>query len=184
MKFIQKHWLPVLIIVAIGLAVILNTETKKDNSSENQIKTLTQNTSAQCYLYEKEIVIENSSESINNFNREYVEISITPNGLATGQHLILPYNEGNNTADFVGVAQEGFVNVVATANYDGETWQEQRLYQIDGDKLFVGYQEVFVPRYRNDDGIYLYEDINKLKFETDEFFLTQINCNEVDRTNF
>lgn len=172
-------------VFTIALALMLNISGKnKDNSSENQIETLTLNSSAQCYLYEKEITIETDIGSDIGFNREYVEITITPTGLATGQHLILPFQADSNRANFVGVAQEGFVNVVATANAKGETWQEQRLYQIKEDKLFVGYQEVFVPRYRNDDGIYLYEDINKLIFETDEFFLTQIDCSEVDRTLF
>lgn len=184
MKFIYKNWLPIGMLIALFVVIFLNIETKKEESISRQIQALNGNSSAQCYLYEQEIAIENDDISVVGINREYVEITITSAGLATGQHFILPFQADINKADFVGVSQEGFVNVVATAKIKGKIWQEQRLYQIKGDKLFVGYQEVFVPRYRNDNGIYLYEDINKLKFETDEFFLNLVECSDINKSVF
>ena len=53
-----------------------------------------------------------------------------------------------------------------------------------GDKLFVGYQEIFVPRYDNENGLYLFEDINKLSFETEEFFLSKVECSSIDKSQF
>lgn len=185
MKFVQKNWLPLALGLAIILAIILNTHGTKTEiqSPKEEAGEITLNTQSQCFLYESLISSEIISQDTENaYNREYIEIAISDNGLATGQHLILPYGTDSNRADFLGVAMDGFINVVATANAEGETWQEQRVYKIVDNKLYVGYQEVFVPRYKNENNIYLYEDINKLTFETDEFFLNKVDCDSIDRS--
>ena len=190
MKFIQKYWLPIILVIAIGLALVLNTSEKDNNdvddSIDTQIQTLTANSIPQCYLYEQQISTQTQEgQDINaGVNREYIEITITDNGLATGQHLILPFESDANRANFLGIAMDGYINVVATADAQNTIWQEQRVYKIHDDKLFVGYQEVFVPRYENENGIYLFEDINKLTFETEEFFLSNVDCSSIDRLQF
>jgi hypothetical protein len=188
MKFIQKYWLPVVLVIAIAAALVSNTTKKEtintENSIDDQIQTLTKNPIAQCYLYEKGVNSETREGIYEGFNREYIEISITDAGLATGQHLILPFEADSNRANFLGISMDGYINVAATAIAKGKTWQEQRLYKIVGDKLFVGYQEIFVPRYDNENGLYLFEDINKLSFETEEFFLSKVECSSIDKSQF
>ena len=188
MKFIQKYWLPIILVLAVITSIVLNTSEESNNnepdSVADQIQTLTLNSVPQCYLYEQGVgnEIPEGGDSFSDFNREYIEITITENGLATGQHLILPFESDANRANFLGISMDGYINVVATAQAEGATWQEQRVYKVEDDKLFVGYQEVFVPRYENENGIYLFEDINTLIFETNDFYLSEIPCSSVDRT--
>jgi hypothetical protein len=189
MKFIQKNWLVIVLGLAIVVSIILNSSVLRKNNTdvkiENEISALTKGINPQCFLYEEAVNSEAKNESQElGFNREFVEIVVTDNGLVTGQHLILPFEKDSNIADFVGIKQEGVVNVAATARAEREIWQEQRVYLISQDKLFIGYQEVFVPKYKNDAGIYMFEDINKLTFETDTFFLSRVNCASVERSTF
>lgn len=184
MKFIVKNWLPIILGIAVIAAIALNMNHKPETnnlSPETMLDEVVINELPQCFLYERESDLDIESSEVA-YDREYIELSMNTQGLVTGQHLILPYGIDTNRANFVGISMDGYINVVATANAEGETWQEQRMYKIENDKLYVGYQEVFVPRYENENGIYLYEDINKVIFDTDEFYLSAVNCESVDRS--
>lgn len=185
MNFLTKNWLPIILGIAIIAAVVLNMRNNTSSVTESEDISINQvviDGSPQCYLYEQEFELPDNSDVEFGVNREYIEITIADTGLVTGQHIISPFESNINRANFVGVSIDGFINVVATANAEGEIWQEQRMYKIENDRLYVGYQEVFVPRYENENGIYLYEDINKIIFDTDEFYLDTIDCGSVDRS--
>ena len=180
----QKNWLPVVLVIAIGSSVLLGNGTNNDTSKDDSnIKEIITQSPTSCFLYEERVSYEGLNDD-NVYDREYIELSITDTGLTSGKHFILPYEKYSNRATLVGVSSDGFINVVATATAEGETWQEQRVYKITDDRLLVGYQEVYVPQYQNKDGIYLYEDIQKLVFETEEFYLPVIDCQSVDNSAF
>lgn len=184
MKFIQKHWLPILLAIAILTSIILSSSPSNKTIENNEPKNAESVVVPQCYLYEEPVDIELAGENVNATNLEFIEISIDKKGIVSGHHHIVPYGIDSNAAYFVGITQSGFINVVATATAEGETWQEQRVYKVNPDKLLVGYQEVFVPQYKSENGVYLYEDLNKIKFETEKFFLSRVDCETVDRSKF
>lgn len=170
--------LVLLLIIALVIAIIatqsnrhkVNPQKLTSNSGVNRV----------CYRYEqKSDIYEPKEEGINYpdvYDVEYIELNINDDSTVSGIHKILPAEKDSNHATFVGVTDGVFVNVIATANAEGQSWQEQRLYKLENDNLFVGYQTVYVPQYKNDDGVYMYEDLNKLIFETDEFFLEKTQC--------
>ncbi|MCA9351754.1 hypothetical protein KC929_03180 [Patescibacteria group bacterium] len=133
----------------------------------------------QCYLYEGMVDPQlEAGEDARDY--EFVELNVTDDSLVSGIHNILPYAKDSNRASLIGVADGSYVNVIATASAEGETWQEQRVYKVSDNTLYVGYQPVYVPRYQDENsGAYLYEDINQLAFDTDRFFLSAIDCQDV-----
>ncbi|MCA9351854.1 hypothetical protein KC866_00475 [Patescibacteria group bacterium] len=173
-----------ILIAVLGLAlivvlVIVVRRTQNNSFYRYGNDVLSGSTMQLCFLYEATPQdIPNVEEGA--MDREYIELSVSEEGGVTGTHRIVPYRTDSNFATFVGVTDGTFVNVIATANAEGETWREQRVYKLDGDNLFVGYQPVYVPRYKNENNIYMYEDINKLIFETDTFFLPRVACDAVD----
>ncbi|MCI5051388.1 MAG: hypothetical protein MRY57_03695 [Candidatus Pacebacteria bacterium] len=178
MSFIKKQWLPLFILALVILSLVLNYVVQSKSSSEEDV--LTNNEQTFCYLYEGVSDVQ-TPEGEFEINREYITMSVNEHGVTTGQHLILPYGIDTNRASFYGIIIDGFANVVATATAEGMTWQEQRLYKITDDKLYVGYQEVFIPQYQHENGVYMYEDINNINFETEDFYLNKVACDSVDQ---
>ncbi|MCA9352835.1 hypothetical protein KC901_01490 [Patescibacteria group bacterium] len=174
----------IFIILGVIVVVLLIVRANVNNTSLGRLADdHTLGTGQMCYLYEKQAPKEIRGDSEDAFDREYVELTINDDATVSGIHNILPFAKDNNTATFIGVSDGVFVNVIATAHAEGQTWQEQRVYKIEDNHLFVGYQPVYVPQYQNDSDIYMYEDIQKLTFETDEFFLSEIDCDSVNHTN-
>lgn len=184
MKFIQKHWLPILLAIAVVAAVVLNSLPKKEIIVTDNSDAVESVAVPQCYLYEEEVNIDSQDGALSDSNIEFIDITIDKKGIVNGHHYILPSGEDANKAYFVGIAQTGFINVVATSTVGDKTWQEQRVYKVYPEKLLVGYQEIFVPQYKNEKDIYLYEDLSKIKFETEKFFLSRVDCETVDRSKF
>ena len=173
-----------MIIIGLGLVAFLvfNNSSPRDSLDNLNHYLNGDETKEMCFLYEKAADSEIVEDSEDAFNREYIELTIDSEGNTTGIHNIIPFAKDSNYATFFGVSDGTFVNVVATANAEGQTWQEHRLYKIQDDALFVGYQPIYVPRYLNEHGVYMYEDITKIVFDTDEFFLSQVACESVDKT--
>lgn len=179
MKEFKKYLLPLSIIILTTILIIFSQDTSKSLDQDNE-KDTTSSLRA-CYLYENiDNNTQDDTEQVKRYNREYIEFTLLSDQTVNGIHNILPAERDDNRASFVGVTEGGFVNVIATAHAEGETWQEQRVYKITDDKLFVGYQPIYVPQYQNDAGIYMYEDINKLVFDTEDFFLRKIPCESVN----
>ena len=112
-------------------------------------------------------------------NQESISITLRSDGLVIGQHNISPYGIPGSRASFEGVIVDDIAAVIATAQYQDQTWREQRLYQLRDNVLYVGYQSVDIPRYKNDEGVYMYEDLNEIIFETDDFYLQRVDCSEL-----
>lgn len=170
-----------IIILGIIIFFVLRSISSKENVDDFKNDVAQNSTGQMCFLYEQALPEDSLNEVQDAFNREYIEITTTDDGKVSGIHNILPFEKDSNRATFIGVTDGTFVNVIATAQAEGQTWQEQRLYKIGDDRLLVGYQPVYVPQYKNDAGIYMYEDINKIAFETDEFFLLQVDCAGVEK---
>ncbi len=129
-----------------------------------------------CYQYQADVF--SDSGSVLGQNIERVVLNIDGVNLVTGSHVIDPQNSSPSMATIEGVAQGGIANVIASAEFEGHAWKEQRVYRFDEDVLYVGYQTVDVPLYENSKGIYMYEDINEIVFDTEEFFLSRVVCAE------
>ena len=180
----KKQYLILIIILVLGLLalIVANNKSSEESLEDFQEKVVQNSLGQMCFLYEQEAPVELAGDIPDAFNREYIELLIAEDGNTTGIHNIIPFGTDSNFATFFGVSDETFVNVVATATAEGDTWQEHRLYKIQNDKLLVGYQPVYVPRYQNEHGVYMYEDINKIEFATNEFFLSKVDCESVDKT--
>jgi hypothetical protein len=179
MKKYSKFLLPAVILVLVVVSVLVNR--KQDTQLTDLTDVVVSDAGQFCFLYEQEGVSYENEEGnlVQLFDRESVQFSELNDVTVTGTHDILPAEKDSNRATFFGVQRDGYINVIATANAKGETWQEQRLYQIDGDKLFVGYQKVYLPQYQEENGIYFYEDLNNIAFDTDEFFLNKVDCSNI-----
>lgn len=171
-----------LIIILIALSLRLNNR-KPEVVPEAVVAGTTVDSKA-CYLYEQEINLSvgEGEENLAQVNREYLEFAYTGEQTIEGTHNIIPAESDSNRANFIGVTDGEYINVIATAQAEGETWQEQRVYRVEGNNLYVGYQPVYVPKYQDENGVYLFEDINKLVFDTEEFFLEKVSCDDVDST--
>lgn len=172
MKTLKKYLLPILIVIAFAILMIFSN---KNNKEIPQQQVSVNEVSKVCYLYEQEQVT--SDDTMPLYDREYIELGFNGEFGVTGVHNILPAEKDANRANIVGVSDGTFVNVIATANAEGQKWQEQRLYKLENDRLYVGYQPIYVPQYKNENDIYMYEDLNKLIFDTDKFYLDKIDCN-------
>jgi len=180
MKLLKKYLLPILIFVAL---IILITFSPRDKATLSQGNVSIDDTAKSCYLYEQQYQssIDGESDVVTFYDREYIELGFGADSMVSGIHNILPAEKDSNRANFVGVSDGEYVNVVATARAEGQTWQEQRLYRLVDDKLYIGYQPVYIPQYKNENDIYMYEDLNKIIFDTDTFFLNKIDCASVSR---
>lgn len=172
--------LGVIILLIIGSVVI--SRKKEPTQLADLAPVEVADVGQMCFLFERDAgsSVDQEGNPVELFDREYIQFSNLDDVTVTGIHNILPAEGEINRATFVGVQQDGYMNVIATANAEGEVWQEQRLYQINADKLFVGYQQVFVPQYQDENGIYFYEDLGKIVFETEEFFLDKVDCSTID----
>jgi len=175
------------LFIALAIIIFIGILLFNKNSSERKDTVQVENSSFQengqmCFLYEQEVPIELAGDFSDAYNREYIELTIKEDSNVAGIHNIIPFGTDSNFATLIGVTDGKFVNIIATANAEGTTWREQRLYLIQEDKLLVGYQPVYVPRYENENGIFMYEDINKIIFETEEFYLPKVDCESVDRS--
>jgi len=175
MKKYVKFLLPIVVLVLLIFVFVNKGEEREglDIAVNDELEQM-------CFLYEREsdLVIETLPLQ-RMYDREYSEFTSKDGVTVQGIHNIIPAGIDSNRATFVGVQQDGYMNVIATANAEGETWQEQRLYQIQNDRLLVGYQQVYVPRYQDENGIYFYEDLNKISFETEEFALQKVDCSTI-----
>jgi len=173
----------IIIIVLILASLVALIFIKPDTSSvnDNDLSDMTSGISERmCYLYEKEARIVEGEQL---YDREYIEIVPSDDQVITGNHFIVPSEKDSNRADLIGVTDGTYVNVIATASGEGMTWQEQRIYKIIGDAIYVGYQPVYVPKYQDESGVYMFEDPSKLIFETEEYFLNEVDCGSVEKEN-
>ncbi|MFT6361133.1 MAG: hypothetical protein ACJAV6_000384 [Candidatus Paceibacteria bacterium] len=182
MKHMKKQNI---IVTVLGVLIVILVAVGVRSSDENKLTELRDevliSNDQMCFLYEDEAQVDPEFDVPDAYNREYVELTMSDDGNVAGTHNIIPFEKDSNFATLIGVTDGSFVNVIATANEEGETWREQRIYQIDDDKLLVGYQPMYVPRYENENEIFMYEDINKIVFETEEFFLPKVDCDSVDK---
>jgi len=107
---------------------------------------------------------------------EEINFTIDADGIVRGTHVISPAAFADSSAKILGMTNGIFLNVVASLEKEGVIFEEQRVYKVENDRLYVGYQRVDVPRYKNSQGVSMYEEVNQLFFDTDEFFLTKMNC--------
>lgn len=171
----------ILVIIILGFVfigkekVIAPSETSNTTSQVQKV-----DPTRLCYQYKKEsgLVMEsNPPQPI--YDIENISLVIQENRLVEGEHNILPAEKDVNRARFVGATDGNYANVIATAQAEGETWQEQRIYKYDQDRLYVGYQPEYRPRIQNDAGIYMYDTIEDIVYETEEFFLNRVECSEL-----
>lgn len=174
MNYIKKYWLPILIIV---LVVISFTISLKPKEPRTNIALDSSISGQHCFVYEQELTATNEyPESV---NREYIELAIDNDGLVSGIHTISsPRFDINERFEIIGVSDGEFVNAIASVEEGEGLIERQELYKITGDTLYVGYQTVDVPQYQNENGVFMYEDINKIQFESDDFFLTRVACGD------
>jgi len=189
MKILKKYLLPLVILILIIISFFLN-KSKNDeavimpieiNSDSAQVLFGNEDSYIKklCYLYESQAVEPEEGDSM--INREIIELTIVDGSMVSGIHNILPAERDSNTATFIGGTDGEYINVIATANAEGETWQEQRVYKRATGQIFVGYQTTPIARTQNDQGVYMYsEAITDLSFETDEFFLGLTDCDSID----
>lgn len=171
MNYLKKYWwiilVIVLIIIFIFLLPVLHTITTK--------RTLGGGLKEQCFAY-KQVLVAND-EYPESINREYIELAIDNDGLVSGIHSISsPRFSIEKRSEIVGVTDGEFINVIASIQEEGNSIERQELYKISGDHLYVGYQTVDVPQYQDDNGVYFYEDLNHIQFESSDFFLTRVEC--------
>ncbi len=186
MKKYSKFILPLAIIILVIVSLVLKNKT----NNIQEVKLIQNETSSLdqvCYEYKKasDISVNTDQEEVQNtiYDREYIKFSYLDNARVTGTHDILPAGRDSNRATFIGVTQDGFLNVIATAIAEGETWQEQRIYKIENDQLFVGYQKIETPKYLDENEVYMYKDLNNIVFETEEFFLNKVACDSKNLEN-
>lgn len=192
MKQLKEYILPIIIVVLI-VVLVISTRNKKMSDEQAIPQEITVDTAAElfgnedsyiknlCYLYEAPVEIQGQEEVV--YNREFIEMNIVDGDAVSGTHVILPAEHDSNRATFVGATNGEFVNVIATASAEGETWQEQRVYKRDNGRIYVGYQDVYEPQEQNEFGVYMYtQPITELKFETEEFYLGLVDCESIDRS--
>jgi hypothetical protein len=167
----------ILVTIIVVLALIFSDKKKETTPVTDLIADISSELPTRmCYQYMQPSGIEmesNPPQAI--YDIESVSFTLNDT-LAEGSHDILPAEKDSNRALFFGASQAGYINAVVTASAEGETWQEQRLYKFDEERLYVGYQEVYTPRVLNDQGVYMYEDVNALVYDTAEFFLSRVDC--------
>lgn len=172
MNYIKKYWLPSLIVILVVISLTISLKTKETPTNI----TLDNSISGQhCFVYEQKLTA--TSEYPESVNREYIELAIDNDGLVSGIHKInSPRFSIDNTFEIIGVTDGEFVNAIASIEEGDTLIERQELYKISNDILYVGYQTVDVPQYQNENGVFMYEDINKIQFESEDFFLTRIAC--------
>ena len=161
----KKILLPITIIILIVIALIL--------SNRNSIQEITSPELADT-AESQQLCFEYRGEADAGENVEKINLTIQDQKVY-GTHSITPAEGASEFATVSGAAQNGYVNVIASADRGDYSWREQRVYFIGDERLFVGYQTADVPRVE-DDGVFMYADINQLSFATEEFYLTQIDC--------
>lgn len=157
-----------LIIILAVLVIIFLGQKKKSETALLDMN----GASHLCFEYKAPITGEDGQEL---FNKENVEFSIADDGQFTGTHVIAPAQGSDSRATLVGVTDNTFVNTIASVVVGEKTWKEQRVYKIDGDRLYIGYQSVDTPMKQEGD-ILMYQDIQKIIFDTEEFFLNKVTC--------
>lgn len=168
MDYVKKYGLLSAIVVLIVISVIISSQKKKEVTGITLADTLERQ---QCFLYEK--TIPESGEYPESVNREYIELAIDNDGLVSGTHSISSPNSGiEKKVEIFGVTDGSFVNVLAS---EGDV-KKQEVYSIDKDILYVGYQQVDVPQYESGEKVFMYEDLNKLTFYSDNFYLSRVAC--------
>lgn len=166
------------LIIVVAFVFIINSQSNKNN--EIPFASLP-NAELYCYLYESPVSNEEGEEI--GVDREYIEFALNlEKSEIQGIHNVVPANEPGHYATLVGASDQGYMNTIATVDYQGSTWQEQRIYRFDNERLYVGYQTVEVPRVKNEFGVYMYEDIYEIEFETEIFYLNKISCGSFDTT--
>lgn len=129
-----------------------------------------------CYLYQ------GLDEEGVPVNHESIELAFEKDATVTGVHeLVSPYHARKGRLK--GAMHNETIDAILT--FDGEEviWDTherakrfQMFYRLQGDRLYVGYQQVTVPRYRDYEGVYRYEDSSYVMFNTEEFYLNQVEC--------
>ncbi|MAQ77477.1 hypothetical protein CL684_03050 [Candidatus Campbellbacteria bacterium] len=162
----KKLLLPITIIILIVIAILLSNKNNLEQVTSPGLAGIAE-AEQRCYEYRSE------TEAGENVER----IDVTVKGQEVyGTHSITPANGESEYATIAGATADGYFNVIASANRGDYSWREQRVYQVIDDRLYVGYQRVEVPRVE-DEGVFMYADLKELAFETDEFYLEEIDCN-------
>lgn len=170
MNIIKNNLLFSGVLVAIAVVAVfffLSRQSDKETSIA-----ISSDSFDQCFEYRQETI---STDGVSIVNREFVGLSLE--GVqVSGIHLIEPHGQDSSRASLLGVTDQGLVNAIASVSVADSSWQEQRLYQVSEDRLFVGYEREPQNRVKKD-AVYYYSDINNIAFETSEFFLESIPCN-------
>ena len=151
----------ILLIFIIFLSVINtnNTTVLKEKIRESKL----------CFLNKTKSIVDNAK-----YNIDYIEIDLSKKPEISGRIIHKTIGGDWSKGEFRGAFDNNFLNIILNGYSGGNKWKEQRLYQIQDDKIFI---EDYLEKTMSE-GTKIILDISKVKF-SEKNFIKKIPCNQV-----
>lgn len=109
-------------------------------------------------------------------NIKYLEIVKGKGSKVEGLINYLHTEKDSVKGTFVGVLQDGYMNIIFSRTGEGDEWKEQKIFKVYEDLVIESeYSEKELV-----EGVYVFKEIEKVVFGNDGIF-SNVNCTGVDK---